>query len=47
MILGMFFKITPYIDKFKIYKKYLGDYYILDNQKKYSLIISNHVSWSV
>lgn len=43
----MFYKITPYDDKTNIYKKYLGEEYDSNQDKKYSLIISNHVSWSV
>jgi hypothetical protein len=47
MTFGMFYKVTPYSDEKNIYKKYLGENYELNKDKKYSLIISNHSSWSV
>jgi len=47
LFFGIYYRVTPYKDEKGIYKKYLGsDYNIYDN-KKYSLLISNHVSWTV
>jgi hypothetical protein len=47
MTFGMFYKVTNYKDEKNIYKKYLGESYCIEDHKKYSLIISNHVSWTV
>jgi len=45
--LGIFYTIRNYEDINGIYKKYLGDDYQIEKNKKYSLIISNHISWTV
>lgn len=45
--LGIFYSEKNFEDKKEIYKKYLGDDYQIEKNTKFSLIISNHVSWSV
>jgi hypothetical protein len=46
-ILGIYYKVIYYEDNKLIYKKYLGEDYQIEKNSKYSLIISNHISWSV
>jgi hypothetical protein len=46
-VLGIFYDVKYYEDKKGIYKKYLGEDYKIEKNTKYSLIISNHISWSV
>lgn len=45
--LGIFYKTKNYEDAKGIYKKYLGEDYEIEKNMKYSLIISNHLSWIV
>ena len=40
-VFGIFYSVKSYKDETGIYKKYLGEDYNVEENKKYSLIISN------